>query len=285
MCLGVCAFLCLCCCVCVFAFLFLCFCVVVLLCFSACVCALVFSVFVFFFGVVVYLCFCVFVFLCGCVFVFVFLRGCVFVWLCFCVFSACVCFFVFVVKTPPLCTGSRGGGKRSFESPRATFYMYLSHGGGEKCGPNLGSLGPPTARYRYTTATCFASISRWGLAFFWLLYRACGRVGGHSNLFFYKFQGVFCNQAAGHDMTLMTLNTFHLMINATEYGTLPPKSSRTLCCFCKFTANSMAKFTANSMSTTRLALETCRNNALKTVTIIHNDNGRTLKESKCPVKP
>ena len=121
--------------------------------------------------------------------------------------------------------------------------------------------------------------------FFWLLYRACGRVGGHSNLFFYKFQGVFCNQAAGHDMTLMTLNTFHLMINATEYGTLPPKSSRTLCCFCKFTANSMAKFTANSMSTTRLALETCRNNALKTVTIIHNDNGRTLKESKCPVKP
>ena len=124
-----------------------------------------------------------------------------------------------------------------------------------------------------------------GLAFFGLLYRACGRVGGHSNLFFYKFQGVFCNQAAGHDMTLMTLNTFHLMINDIEYGTLPPKSSRTLCCFCKFTANSMAKFTANSMSTTKLTLETCRNNALKTVTIIHNDNGRTLEESKCPVKP
>ena len=140
-------------------------------------------------------------------------------------------------------------------------------------------------RYHDTTATCFASISSWGLAFFGLLYRACGRVGGHSNLFFYKFQGVFCNQAAGHDMTLMTLNTFHLMIDDIEYGTLPPKSSRTFCCFCKFTANSMAKFTANSMSTTKLTLETCRNNALKTVTISHNDNDRTLKESKCPVKP
>ena len=47
----------------------------------------------------------------------------------------------------------------------------------------------------------------------------------------------------------------------------------------------VAKFTANPMSTTKLTLETCRNNALKTVTRIHNDNGRTLKESKCPVKP
>ena len=66
---------------------------------------------------------------------------------------------------------------------------------------------------------------------------------------------------------------------------LIPKSSRTLCCFCKFTANSMAKFTANAMSTTKLTLETCRNNALKTVTIIYNDNGRALKASTCPVKP
>ena len=88
--------------------------------------------------------------------------------------------------------------------------------------------------------------------FFGLLYRACGRVGGNANLFFYKFQGAFCNQAAGHDMTLMTLSTFHLMINDIEYGTLPPKSSRTPCCFCKFTAISMAKFIANSMSITKL---------------------------------
>ena len=51
-----------------------------------------------------------------------------------------------------------------------------------------------------------------------------------------------------------------------SYGNMPvnpdvpdemliPKSSRTLCCFCKFTANSMAKFTANAMSTTKLTLE------------------------------
>ena len=169
MCLGVCAFLCLCCCVCVFAFLFLCFCVVVLLCFSACVCALVFSVFVFFFGVVVYLCFCVFVFLCGCVFVFVFLRGCVFVWLCFCVFSACVCVFVFVVKTPPLCTGSRGGGKRSFESPRATFYMYLSHGGVKNVDRTSGLWGRP----RRDTATPQPLVLLPFLGGAWLFFGSC----------------------------------------------------------------------------------------------------------------
>ena len=40
---------------------------------------------------------------------------------------------------------------------------------------------------------------------------AMPRGWSHSNLFFYKFQGLFCNRAAEHDMTLMTLNTFHLL--------------------------------------------------------------------------
>ena len=125
-----------------------------------------------------YLCGCVFSFLRVCIFVCLCFCVCVFAWLCFCVvvFSACVrvfvffcvCVFVFVVKTSPFAREAAEGGNGGSNPPGPHFYMYLSHGGGEKCGPNLGSMGCPV-RYQYTTTTCFASISRWGLAFFWAL--------------------------------------------------------------------------------------------------------------------
>ena len=123
------------------------------------------------------LCFCVCVF----VFVFVLLRGCVFVWLCFCVFSACVCVFVFfcvcvfvfVVKAPPFAREAAEGGNGGSNPQGHILHVSESWGGGARnVDRTSGPWGRPRrspVRYHYTTATCFASISRWGLAFFWAL--------------------------------------------------------------------------------------------------------------------
>ena len=249
-------------CVCVVVLVFLCGCVFAFFC--LCLRACVFCVCVFFWGVVVYLCFCVFVFLCVCVFVFVFLClclcCCVVVFLCGCVFAcfllvfACLCFSVFAslclwLRRLPL-RGKPRRGETVVRIPQGHILHVSESWGGREMWTEPRAPGAAHGAPQCDTATPQPLVLLPFLGGAWLFLGSC--------------TGAVAEWA----------------VIQTSLSTNSKASSAT-----RQPGMTMAKFTANPMPTTKLTLETCRNKALKTVTRIHNDNGRTLKESKCPVKP